>query len=225
MEHDELAGLARSLQKADIALLNRWALLFNGIRQPEVFRGEVFRQYVARVLPVARFEDLVVPLGVNAVDLETGEQVWFGAGGRSDVGLADAVYASCALPVFYEPALIDGRYHVDGGIADALPIGRAAERAATHVIAVDVSAGRAPSTPDTVAKGLVAIHQRVMQIMGYARKRAALASWRGPELTYVRPEIEGCDMWDFASTEYFLEEGYRAMVVALSGQAVRERAV
>jgi NTE family protein len=225
LEQERLGMLARALQKRDIVTLNRWALLFNGIRQPQVFRGDIFRRYLESVLPVADFASLQLPLSMNAVDLETGEEVWFGAGGRTDVSLADAVYASCALPVFYEPAEIDGHHYVDGGISDALPVARAAARGADRIIAVDVAAGRLPSADDIVSKGMVGIHQRVMQIMGYARKTAALAAWTGPELVYVRPELEGYDTWDFASTEYFLEEGYRATVEALTGDVpMRERA-
>jgi NTE family protein len=216
VDHDRLFTLARSLQKTDIVTLNRWALLLNGIRQPEIFRGAVFRDYLTTVLPVERFSELSLPLSMNAVDLENGEEVWFGAGGRDDVSLADAVYASCALPVFYEPAEIDGRHLVDGGIADALPVRRAAERGATRIIAVDVAAGAMPAATEIVAKGMIAIHQRVMQIMGYARKAAALAAWQGPDLVYVRPRLEGYDTWDFANTEYFLTEGYRATVEALN---------
>jgi NTE family protein len=226
VDHDRLSALARSLRKTDIVTLNRWALLFNGIRQPEVFRGAVFRNYLASVLPVERFSDLRLPLSMNAVDLESGEEVWFGAGGRDDVPLVDAIYASCALPVFYEPAEIDGRHLVDGGIGDALPMKRAAARGATRIIAVDVAAGAIPAATDIVSKGMIAIHQRVMQIMGYSRRAAALASWSGPELVYVRPNLEGYDTWDFGSTEYFLEEGYRATLEALGGDVpAREEAV
>ncbi|NIQ56015.1 MAG: hypothetical protein GWN71_22425, partial [Gammaproteobacteria bacterium] len=103
---------------------NRWALLVNGIRQPSIFRDDPLREYIAEVLPVERFEELTLPVGMNAVDLETGDEVWFGAGGRTDILLADAVYASSALPVFYPPAEIEGRHYVDGGVTDSLPIGR-----------------------------------------------------------------------------------------------------
>jgi NTE family protein len=217
MDAEQLTEVAGTLQKTDILLLNRWAVLFNGIRQPAVFRGEVFRKYMERVLPAREFAELKLPLCMNAVDLESGEEAWFGAGGRSDVPLTDAIYASCALPVFYEPAEIDGRHYVDGGISDALPIGRAAARGATRIIAVDVAAGQLPTAEDIVSKGMIAVHQRVMQIMGHARRMTTLEGWSGPELVYVRPRLEGYDTWDFTSTEYFLEEGYRATAAALSG--------
>lgn len=226
VEHERLQGLARALQKTDIVMLNRWALLLNGIRQASVFRGDIFRGYLERVLPYRSFGELALPVGLNAVDLETGELEWFGAGGRTDVPLCDAVYASCALPVFYPPLELGGRFLVDGGVLDALPVQRAADRGAERIIAVDVGAGARVDAADTVAKGMVAIHQRVMQISGYGRRRRVLESWTGPELVYVRPKLEAYPTFDFGSTEYFLAEGYRAMRSALSGESpARERAV
>lgn len=217
LEHERLLSLARGLLRTDIVVLNRWALLFNGIRQPSVFRDDTFRRYIESVLPATTFSELKIPLSMNAVDLETGRQEWFGAGGLMDVPLADAVYASCALPVFYPPAVIDGRYFVDGGVIDALPVGRAVERGAKRIIAIDVGAGQAGDGVGTVENGMVAIHQRVMQIMGYARKRAHLDAHGSASITYIRPHLDGYDTFDFTSTEYFLAEGYRAVSEALGG--------
>jgi NTE family protein len=211
----ELTARALALTKPDIVLLNRWTLLLNGIRQPSVFRGDTLRTYIESVLPVREFGELRLPLSVNAVDLQSGAQTWFGAGGRMDVALADAVYASCALPVFYPPAQIGDRYYVDGGAADALPVAWAAERGAELIVAIDVGSGSELDAAQTVEKGLVAIQHRVFSMMSFARKRAQLDAWAGPPLLYVRPRLEEYATFDFESTEYFLEEGYRATRSAL----------
>jgi NTE family protein len=224
MRHDELAALARALQKPQIATMNRWALLFNGIRQPALFRDEPFREYIDSVLPVTTFAELDLPLSVNAVDLSTGEEVWFGAGGDMDVPLADAVYASCALPVFYPPALIGERYYVDGGVRNALPVRAAVEGGAGRVIAVDVSAGMAGDGAAAVETGMIAIHQRVMQIMGGARRGLEPVE-SDADVVYIRPDLDGYPTFDFTSTEYFLAEGYRAARQALGGGDWRPAAV
>ena len=212
----ELEASAVALKKADIVLINRWALLLNGIRQPSVFQRDALESYIARILPKQQFEDLDMPLSVNAVDLETGDMEWFGVDGRDDVELAKAVYASCALPLFYPPAEIDGRYFVDGGIVDPLPIQRAADRGADVIIAIDAGAGKERDSLDTVQNGLVAVHHRVMEIVGWQRKQQMLAAWTGPRLIYVRPKLDGFSTFDFAQTAYFLEEGYRATAEALA---------
>ena len=212
-----LSARALALTKQDIVMLNRWALLFNGIRQPSVFRGETFQDYVRRVLPVEEWAELTLPVSMNAVHLETGRMEWFGAGGRTDVPVWKAVYASCALPVFYPPADLGGKLYVDGGVGDTLPVTRAAERGADLIIAADVGAGPVKDSQDTVSKGMVAVHHRVFDIQAYARKRLILDEWRGPDLIYIRPPLDGVSTFDFTRTEFFLEEGYRSTMAALQG--------
>jgi NTE family protein len=217
---NELVPQALSLVKADIVSLNRWALLLNGIRQPSIFNREPFFSYIERVLPVSGFDELNIPLAINAVDLEDGSEVWFGAGGRTDAPLAEVVYASCALPMFYPPAEIDGRFLVDGGVRDTVALERAlAWQDADVVVAVDASAGGARDALDTVAKGMLAVHNRVFDIMAHARRQAVRAAWAGPPLVYVRPRLDGFSTFDFTRTQYFLEEGYRATRQALQQEA------
>ena len=213
---EELETRARELEKADIVDINRWALLPMGIRQQSIFRGEALREYIRDVLPVAEWSELKMPLNVNAVDLETGRTVWFGAGGRTDVELAEAIYASSALPVFYPPARVNGMHLVDGGVMDTVPITRAADRGADRIIAVQTSSGREKDAEDTIDKGIVAIHHRVMDIMAYARRQVVEDSWFGPEILKVEPDVSRYSTFDFDAVGYFLEEGYRAMQTALT---------
>lgn len=222
---EQLAVRARALKRQDIVTMNRWAFLLNGISEPSVFRAEAFREYLDGLLPVKRFQELSMPLCINAVHLETGRMDWFGDGGRLDATLADAIYASCALPLFYPPAEIEGELYVDGGVRDALPVLHAKERGADLILAVDVSSGAVKDSKDTVAKGMVAIHHRVFDIMAYNRKMQILDSWEGPELVYIRPRLDEYSTFDFTRTSYFLEEGYRAAQRALETRFGRAAAV
>lgn len=220
----DLAPLAVALRKRDIVSMNGRSLLLNGIRQRSVFHGERFMDYIRSILPVERFDQLRLPLAVNAVDLETGRMEWFGAGGRTDLTLAEAVYASCALPLFYPPAEIGGRHYVDGGVLDALPFEYAAELGADRIVAVDVTSGGDRDSLDTITKGMVAIHHRVVDIMGNAQRRARLKRWAGAPLIYIRPHLDGISTFDFTRTQYFLEEGYRATRRALAAYGETEPA-
>jgi NTE family protein len=56
---------------------------------------------------------------VVAVDYDTGSRVVFGRPGAPPARLADAVVASCSVPGWYQPVLIDGRRYVDGGVRSA----------------------------------------------------------------------------------------------------------
>jgi NTE family protein len=53
------------------------------------------------------------PLWICAVDLSTGRRVVFGRDAWPPV--ADAVSASCAVPGYYQPVMLDGHTYVDGG--------------------------------------------------------------------------------------------------------------
>jgi len=215
---DELVPRALELERSDLVRINRRAVWINGIKAESVFDGDVLREYIGDVIPVRDWNDLAFPVLMNAVDLETGESVWFGPGARTDVGVAEAVYASAALPVLYPPARVDGLYLVDGGTRDALPLFEARSRGASGVVAVDVGAGPRDDPDEVVGRGLVAIHERVYSILSGLRRREAVEAWDGPPLVYVRPRLEGYSTFDFGSVKYFMEEGYRAARVALSGE-------
>jgi NTE family protein len=68
-------------------------------------------------------------LRVAAVDRASGRRVVFGSPSAPGATIAQALSASCALPLTFAPVLIDGREYVDGAIwsptnADAAPVGR-----------------------------------------------------------------------------------------------------
>ena len=212
---ESLREKALALKRQNLVTVNRWAVLFNGIRQQSVFRGDVFAEYVRSIVPVDSFADLSLPVSMNAMDLGSGEMVWLGAGGDSSVSVSDAVVASCSLPVFYPPVQLAGRWLMDGGVGDNLPIDFAAARGADRIIAIDVGAGNTRDPEAIVNQGMVAIHHRATEMMGYPRKMARLASWDGPPLTYVRPRIDEYSTFEFGNTDFFLEEGFRATVAAL----------
>ena len=53
---------------------------------------------------------------IVACDYHTGERVVFGRPGAPAAAISAAVAASCAIPSFFEPVPIGGRYYVDGGL-------------------------------------------------------------------------------------------------------------
>jgi NTE family protein len=160
---------------------------------------------------------LALPLIVNAVDLASGEMVWFGHGSDEDVALVDAVCASAALPVLFPPVELGGRMLVDGGVLNMLPLEKAAQMGATRIIAIDVGSGARADGQAVVDGGLVAVHQRVFSIMAGRRRRDSVRDWTGVPLTYVRPDFDDTDGFDFDQRGLFFAEGYRATREALAG--------
>ena len=211
----ELAEIARKLTKDDIVRINRRSIFFGGVRQPSVFEGEHFRDYLERTLPVDSFEALRIPLRLNAVSLVSGEEVWLGAGVREDVSLIDAVYASCALPIYFPPGRIGDDVLVDGGVLDVLPIRQAAAWGAERIIAVDVGADLLPPADGYFEQGMIAIHDRVLNLNLQRQRADLLERWEGPPMLHIRPRVGHLGGWDFDRTQFLLEEGYRAARTAL----------
>jgi NTE family protein len=211
----ELADLARKLTKDDIVSINRRAVLFGGVREEAVFDGEHFRGYLKRTLPIESFSELQTPLRLNAVSLVSGSEVWFGTGMNEEVPVADAVYASCAIPIYFPPARIGGDYLVDGGVLDVLPVKQAAAWGADRIIAVDVGSEMTPPAEKYFERGMVAIHERVLTLNLQEQRKRCLDGWQGPPVVYIRPRIGHLGGWDFHRTQFFLEEGYRAAREAL----------
>lgn len=216
MSPGEMRRRALALERRDIVRVNRRALWVNGIRQRSLFHGEPLRDYLAGVLPARGWAALEIPVLMNAVDLADGSTAWFGPGARLDVSLADAVYASSALPVFYPPFEHDGRVYVDGGVTRQLAIGKARDEGAGRVIAVDAGSGRAADARETIRSGMIGVHQRVVSIMSWQRRTEQVSSWSGPPLLYVRPRLEEYGTFDFEHIAFFLDEGYRAAREALA---------
>ncbi len=211
----ELADLARKLTKDDIVSINRRAVLFGGVREEAVFDGAHYRGYLERTLPIKSFSELKAPLRVNAVSLVSGNEVWFGSGVNEDVPVVDAVYASCAIPIYFPPARIGGDYLVDGGVLDVLPVRQAAAWGAERIIAVDVGSEMTPPAEKYFERGMVAIHERVLTLNLQEQRKRCLDGWQGPPVVYIRPRIGHLGGWDFNRTQFFLEEGYRAAREAL----------
>jgi NTE family protein len=71
-------------------------------------------------------------LRVAAVERGAGKRVVFGSPGAPEATVAQALSASCALPLTFAPAVIGGREYVDGAVwsttnADAAPASRGAQ--------------------------------------------------------------------------------------------------
>jgi NTE family protein len=213
---DDMERIARSVKRDDIAQMPRRVLWVQSVRSPALYRGDVLKSYLARVLPRGGWEALTRRYQANAVELGTGRTEWFGIGARTDVSLVDAVYASSALPVFFPPCPLPGGAYLDGGVDDPLPIRRAADLGATGIVAVDVGAGETADWEAVVRRGMLAVHERTFAIMAGRRRREIVAGWSGPPLLYIRPKVDSFGTLAFQHVAEMIEAGRIAAEEALS---------
>lgn len=99
-----------------------------------IIGGAGIEAFLREHLP-ERFEDLKLPLSVTAVDVQEGRLVVLRSG-----ELITALRASSALPGILSPVKHQGRYYVDGGLLNNLPIDVIRTMTMAPVIAVDVGA-------------------------------------------------------------------------------------
>jgi NTE family protein len=210
----EIEATARAVRKKDVVRLNFRAMWPFGIRQRSLLRGEATRSFISRFLGDCAWDDLILPLALNAVDIGSAETVWFGHGGDTSISLADAVYASSALPVLYPPLEIRGQVLVDGGLLETLPLQRARDLGAESILAVNAGAGPATDPQAVLRDGLVGLNQRMFVIMSGQRRSEIVNRDYGVPVRVIRPRLDGVEGFDFSRIDYFLEEGYRATLEA-----------
>ncbi|MDN3517368.1 patatin-like phospholipase family protein [Aquisalimonas lutea] len=89
-----------------------------------------FREHFGDV----RFEDLRLPVAAVATELDTGLEIWLREG-----PVAEAVRASISLPGIFTPVRLDGRWLVDGGLVNPVPVSLCRAMGADRVIAVSLN--------------------------------------------------------------------------------------
>ncbi len=210
---DEAIHRLGSIGKERVAAIDRTAFV-KGIFARSFLKGEPLRETLGSLLPVQRFADLVLPLSVVTADLDSGDLVVFGAGGE-DAPLADALAASCALPVFYPPVEIGGRRLADGGLRAVLALDVAVGFPADRVVAVDVGPGfDSEPSRDRSLPALLSAHNDAQHVLMASNTALQVALWRAtpgrPPLLYLRPRVHRGETFALERIEEYREEGRRA---------------
>jgi NTE family protein len=149
---NEINRLALNLDEATIA---DWGLPFAG-RFGGLIKGDALQNMVNREVQNKTIEQMRIPLGIVATDLQSGKGILFRSG---NTGLA--VRASCSVPGVFQPAVISGKEYVDGGLVAPVPVSYARQMGATLVIAVNISSE--PVHQD--ASGTLGVLQQTISIM------------------------------------------------------------
>ena len=191
----ELSTLAQSMDSGAIA---DWAFPGRGL-----IRGEALARYVREHTGGKRIEQMRLPLGIVATDLDSGEGIVFRVG---DTGVA--VRASSAVPAVFQPVRIGTREYVDGGLVAPVPVRYARQMGAQFVIAVDISeATEGAATGDAMRMLL-----QTFSIMGRSINRFELAEAD----VVLQPRLRGVSGADFASRARSIQAGREAALAQLS---------
>lgn len=219
--YEELVRTVMRVRAADMLAPARADVFLRGLGAQSVLRSRPLRDLLVRLLPVNDFARLRIPLRITTTDLDSGELVIFGVAGRTDCAVAEAVYASMALPPYFPPARIRGRRFADGGLRAVLPLEIAARVNADLVVAVDV--GPVPFGPrpgERTVPALVELADRALAIALADQRLRTIAGWRvvpgRAPLVLITPAVDPHGTFAFDRTAAFIEAGYRAAHASLA---------
>ena len=218
----ELESVACSMTRHDLFVVARREMAARRLRAPGLYKADPLDMLLRGFLGDATFDQLPRRLVVASVDINCGMVTYWGLPGLRSVPVADAVFASCALPGFFAPREIDGRFLVDGALADNLPVALAAGQGVDGLVAVDVGSSSALRA-EVQESGFAAVFARASEIVFHQMLEYRLTTWAGPAMLLVQPRVEHVPMFSFEHTRELIDEGYRAMDAALdrAGVAVR----
>jgi NTE family protein len=125
-----LTDFAQSLKLRDYG-----PLLDVGLADGGLVAGKQIVAWLHRLGVTGAIEHCAKPFVAIATDLETGGEVQL-----HDGPIEQAVRASISLPGIFSPAHLGGRYLVDGGLVNPVPVSAARALGADIVIAVNLNA-------------------------------------------------------------------------------------
>ena len=135
---------------------------------------------------VEEFSELAKPVWMVATDLERGTQVILKSG-----KILDALRATMSIPGIFAPARVSGRWLVDGGLVDPVPVSVTRAMAADIVIAVDLNSAVV------------------------SRKRS-LSGLKNPEESHQGPAVKKSEMIQKLSEYYATaEHGFKQKITEL----------
>jgi NTE family protein len=196
----DLAATALTL---DEGAISDWTFPGRG-----VIRGEALARFVREKTGRRTIEQMRLPLGIVATDLDSGAAVLFR---RGDTGTA--VRASSAVPAIFQPVRIGEREYVDGGLASPVPVLQAREMGAEFVIAIDISTPpEGAPTGDALNMLLQTFTIMSRSISRYELKDADVV---------LRPSLIGVSSADFNGRVRAIRAGREAAREALPGLKAR----
>ena len=126
---DDLEQWVCTLTRRDV-----WRLVDTTFHGGGVMTGNRLMDTIAAHVGDAPIESLPIAFGAVATDLYTGEEIWLREG-----SFMTAVRASSGVPGLFAPTWHAGRWLIDGGVVNPVPVSLCRALGADVVVAVDLS--------------------------------------------------------------------------------------
>ncbi|NCN09932.1 MAG: patatin-like phospholipase RssA [Leptospira sp.] len=138
---DDLEAWVKTLEWKDIVGF----MDFNFKGGGGLFKGKKLFDYMKERFGESEISSLPKKFGAVATDVETGFEVWLRSG-----KLLSAARASISLPAIFTPVLRDGRWLVDGGLVNPVPVSLCRAMGADYIIAVDLNSDLLDTNPPSI---------------------------------------------------------------------------
>lgn len=169
-----------------------------------LFDFSKFKNFIAElVAPYVNLEDLPIPTFVGVTDFDHGVPTEFHNG-----NIADAVAASCSIPICFRPQIINGVSYVDGGVLRNMPSWIIRSRC-QRLIGVNCSP---LLSTDTSNDSLLEIAMRAYNLMAKANQAFDMDMC---DLAVETPQLANYKVFNLKEINKVFISGYATMKKAL----------
>ena len=181
--------------------------------------GHRIKKLLKSIIGDVSFDELKIPFACVATDVMTGEEVVINQG-----SVLEAVRASISVPIIFSVVKYGGRYLVDGGLVNPVPVSVLKDMGADFIIAVNVmprlnkmpgavylkesDSGRVPATKEPNMFSVV------MKMISINNSQVVETSLNGADVI-IEPRMAGISMADFSHAEACIMEGGLSTIDAI----------
>ncbi len=181
-------------QAAELDWVKVLSLLDPGIPRSGLLTGRRITNLLKRFMGEVDFEELDIPFACVATDIISGDEVVLDKG-----PVLDAIRASISIPVIFAVAKKDGRFLVDGGLVNNIPVDVAKRMGADYIIAVDCTPTKAEQAEHLLQHADIT-EPKLLQVMVqsiYITTRQAACSMAELADVLIHPRLAGINAADF----------------------------
>jgi NTE family protein len=161
-----------------------------------------FEVMLTNSLKARTFEELSMPLIINATEVIEGKNEYFSTG-----SLIDKVVASASVPIFLTPKEIEGKMYVDGGIFNNMPC-RVIRDKCKLLVGCHVN----PIVPEAKLNGVLDIAERVYNL---SIQSSTVPEKKACDIVIEPIKARDYGMFEISRTQEIFDAGYEAAIQAL----------
>jgi len=163
--------------------------------------GRKIKDLLRSIIGDIEFGDLRIPFACVAADIMTGEEVVISHG-----SVLDGIRASISIPVIFTVVKWKGRYLVDGGLVNPVPVSVLRQMGADFIIAVNVIPAvrdRAQRVEKIKEPHIISVIMQSLYIASYSTVRSSL---EGADIV-IEPQMADITYGDFSRAEECILQG------------------